>query len=457
MTTKSKGMMIPDKLKWYAILALALWLAFSGMAAAEQLCVNESGWWRDGGMLNASGTPIQAAVDNATTCETICVAAGSYTENVNIATVHLTLEGEGADVVLVTAANSDDHAFNVADDYVNISGFTVAGTTSYPYAGIYLNGADHCNISENTASGNYFGIILYSSSDNTLVSNTADSNNHDGIGMYDSSNNMLASNTASGNDYGIRLHDSSNNMLASNNVSNNDYGIVLWHSSNNVLVRNPTNSNYYYGIYLDSSSNNTLVSNIADSNNHGIWLLCSSNNTLASNIASNNYDGIRLDVSCDNGVTCNLVRNNTDCGIYLTSGSTGNNITWNNIVANGALQTGGSYHYQFKNSQSDTVDAINNFWGLGMNNSTIDASIYDGEEGWAEVEFYPFETKQVPCTPALISEEPPAFTTTDAVTALEIAVGSRPLDLRYAVSGDGRVTPPYALTSRQAAADAIYM
>ncbi|PXF59317.1 MAG: hypothetical protein C4B59_11700 [Candidatus Methanogaster sp.] len=54
-------MMIPGKLKGQVILALALWLAFSGVAAAEQLYVNESGWWRADGAYNASGTPIQAA------------------------------------------------------------------------------------------------------------------------------------------------------------------------------------------------------------------------------------------------------------------------------------------------------------------------------------------------------------------------------------------------------------
>ena len=456
MTTKSEGMRIPGKLKWYAILALALWLAFSGVAAAEQLYVNESGWWRDGGMLNASGTPIQAAVDNATAGETICIAAGSYTGSVKISTVHLTLEGAGADVVTVTAANLDDHVFNVNADYVNISGFTVNGTTSYPYAGIYLNGADHCNVSENTASGNYFGIVLYSSSDNTLVSNTA-SNNFGGIRLQDSSNNMLESNNVPNNEYGIVLWQSSNNVLASNNVSNNDYGIIIkWHSSNNMLASNTANSNYYYGIRLDSSNNNTLASNTANSNNWGIWLLGSNNNTLASNTALSNYFGIRLDVSGDNGVTYNLLQNNTDCGIYLTSGSTGNTITWNSIVANGALQTDGSYQYQFKNSQSDTVDAIDNFWGFGMNNSTIDASIYDDEEdGWGEVEFYPFETEPAQCAPT--PEEPPAFTTIDAVIALQIAAGSSPSDPRWDVNGDGSVTSLDALTILRAATDAIYL
>ncbi|KAF5416621.1 MAG: hypothetical protein C5S49_04525 [Candidatus Methanogaster sp.] len=50
-----------SKLKLYIILVIALWLAFCGMAAAEQLCVNDHGWWRDGGVFNASGAPIPAA------------------------------------------------------------------------------------------------------------------------------------------------------------------------------------------------------------------------------------------------------------------------------------------------------------------------------------------------------------------------------------------------------------
>ena len=53
------------------ISALVLWLAFSGMAAAEQFYVNGGGWWRDGGVFNASGTPISAAVGAAAAGDTI--------------------------------------------------------------------------------------------------------------------------------------------------------------------------------------------------------------------------------------------------------------------------------------------------------------------------------------------------------------------------------------------------
>ena len=64
------------------VLLLALITISTTTAAAltcgcGNICVNETGWWRNGGAFNASGTPIQAAVDNAGSGETICVVAGS--------------------------------------------------------------------------------------------------------------------------------------------------------------------------------------------------------------------------------------------------------------------------------------------------------------------------------------------------------------------------------------------
>jgi len=182
MTTKSEGMMIPGKLKWYAILALVLWLAFSGVAAAEQLYVDEGGWWRDGGVFNASSAPIQAAVDAADAGDAIYVHGGNYYENVDVGRPRLTLEGAGADVVTVTGAGSDDHVFKVTADYVNISGFTVTGAmANCPHAGMYLTNTDHCSIYKNDVSNNLRGICIYSSSNITLENNTVNSNRYTGI------------------------------------------------------------------------------------------------------------------------------------------------------------------------------------------------------------------------------------------------------------------------------------
>jgi PGF-CTERM protein len=182
-------------------------VAFNFNCTCGDICVNTTGWWSDGGAFNGSGTPIQAAVDNAAAGETICVAAGSYTENVNITTPQLTLAGEGADVVIVTANYTGDHVFEVTADLVNISGFKVTGATGDSKAGIYLIGRQYCNISDNNASGNYNGIYLYSSSNyNTLLNNTADSNSKYSIRLDSSSSNQIYNNyfnnTNNARDYG---------------------------------------------------------------------------------------------------------------------------------------------------------------------------------------------------------------------------------------------------------------
>ena len=85
-----------------AMLAVCISPAMASALTCD-ICVNESGWWRDGGVFNANATtPIQAAVTNATAGETIYVWNGSYSENVDVSK-RLTLAGEGADVVNVSA------------------------------------------------------------------------------------------------------------------------------------------------------------------------------------------------------------------------------------------------------------------------------------------------------------------------------------------------------------------
>ncbi len=118
------------------------------------ICVNTTGWWRAGGTFNASETPIQAAVDIATEGDAVCVKGGTYTENV-LVNKRLSLRGEGA--VTVNAVSSSEHVFNVDADYVNISGFSVAGATGGWKAGICVNAANCCNISGNNASNNRNG------------------------------------------------------------------------------------------------------------------------------------------------------------------------------------------------------------------------------------------------------------------------------------------------------------
>lgn len=89
--------MIPGKLKLYVMPALELWLALYGVAAAEQLYINESGWWCDGGAFNAGTAPIHAVVSTAGEEDVVFVHGGNYYENGDVDKETRTLADAGAD------------------------------------------------------------------------------------------------------------------------------------------------------------------------------------------------------------------------------------------------------------------------------------------------------------------------------------------------------------------------
>jgi len=222
------------------------------------------------------GGSIQDAIDGAGAGDTIYVHAGTYVENVDV-DKRITLIGDGANVMTVTAADAGDHVFEVTADYVGISGFTATGATGSASGGIYLSHVCHCNISESNASNNNYGIGIDHSNNNLLANNIANLNKGYGIRLYYSSDNTLTGNTASNNDNAEYLDTSS---------------IYLWYSNNNTLTENTANSNdHHRGIHLYRSSDNTLTGNNVSDNNYGIAISNSNNNTFYhNNIEYNAYD-----------------------------------------------------------------------------------------------------------------------------------------------------------------------
>jgi parallel beta-helix repeat protein len=286
------------------------------------ICVNTTGWWRDGGAFYPSDTPIQDAIDNASAGDTICVKDGEYNENVDV-DKRLAIKSEnGAASTTVNALDSNDHVFGVTADYVTISGFMVKGADS-PRARIFLVGVAHCNISDNIANSiNGAGIRLRQSSNNILAGNTANSNNDDGILLWleGSNSNTLIGNTANNGYYGLFLLSSCSNTFIGNTVnSNSGDGIrVELNSDSNTFIGNTASSNRENGIYLTKSSNdNTLSGNTANWNYECGIRLYSSCNTLSDNIASNNCDGIVLQGSSNNTLAGNTANSNNGCGILL--------------------------------------------------------------------------------------------------------------------------------------------
>lgn len=345
-----------SKLKWHLILVLALWLVFCGTVSAAELHVGSGQTY----------STIRSAVDAAGDGDVIIVHAGSYTEHVSVAK-RLTLIGEGADVVTVTAAVTSEYIFYVTADYVNISGFTVTEATGSSWiSGFYLDNVEHCNISDNNASNNDNGIYLSRSNDSTLTNNTANSNNeYCGICLYQSSNNTLIGNTASNNRYGISISTSSNNTLTNNTMSENTYnfdvgGGSLFHYTHSIDTSNTVNGKpiYYWVNQKDKqisgdagfvevvNSTNITVRNLILTNDSREVVFLWTNNSRIENVTVDytQKHGISLSISSNNTLT------NNNCGIYL-SGSSDNILANNNC----GIQLGGSNNNTLENNIANSV------------------------------------------------------------------------------------------------------
>ncbi|MGC9444663.1 MAG: NosD domain-containing protein [Candidatus Methanospirareceae archaeon] len=341
------------------------------------------------------GESIQAAVTAADPGDTIIVRDGTYFENVEVNVANLTLRSEhGSAFTTVLAAATTSDVFLVTANSVTITGFTVQNATdsASSASGIQLHSVQHCNISDNNASGNYNGIYLYAANNNTLTGNTVSKNSHGIYLRYSSSSNTLTGNIAAHNSRGIYLRNSRTTTLVGNAAhSNSQYGIYLLGTSTTTLLGNTANSNSNYGISLSDSNNNMLTGNTALNNGDGIYLYISSNNTLMNNTANTNIRGIDLYASCNNSLTDNTVNSNSNCGILLDNSSDNNTLTGNTasnnhygIVLDHSNNDNHIYNNYF-NNQINAYDDGNNTWNITKTSgANIIGSSWLGGNYWSD-------------------------------------------------------------------------
>ena len=110
----------------------------------------------------------------------------------------------------------------------------------HPDAGLALYEVIFGEVINNTATNNYYGIGIGSSSNNTISKNTASSNLGFGIALTQwCKDTVVSSNTVSDNFIGIGLNaSSSRNTIFNNIASDNFVGIGLNTSSSNVIYHN---------------------------------------------------------------------------------------------------------------------------------------------------------------------------------------------------------------------------
>jgi parallel beta-helix repeat protein len=208
---------------------------------------------------------ISAAVDHASSGDTVLVKGGVYNENLLI-NKSLTVMGEDSRNTIVIGTGGVNRGqstvFTLAADYVKISGFTIESldysTASDHATGISVEG-DHCTIIGNNIRNTYYGIFCSLQSSTTISGNNITSNFKDGIRFCGGSLNKISENDIAGNaKSGIAIEGYSN-KISRNNITNNNIGIGIA-SSYSIVFGNILTDNSNSGLYF-ASSNNAISAN----------------------------------------------------------------------------------------------------------------------------------------------------------------------------------------------------
>ncbi len=282
------------------LLNLFVILFFLGSAAAPgagaTLTVDDSG--------DASYTTIQEAIDNAEDGDTILVYPGIYAENVEVyKELSIVSEsGESENTFIISNSPEADVLYVVADN-VTIEGFSVLGLLSdtgsisdadWPdvLAGVFIDGAEGCRVSNSTFISNDVGIFLQEADNTVLYNNVLTLNYWDGIDLIDSSNCVLSGNVVARNDWGIHIEGSVDNVLLNNIISAcTNKGLTLLECSNSTLENNMI-SGSELGIYFEGSDSNIMSNSTVEWNYEGIFLSNSTENLFYGNEFANDVNAV---------------------------------------------------------------------------------------------------------------------------------------------------------------------
>jgi PGF-pre-PGF domain-containing protein len=288
---------------------------------------------------------IQAAVDAAWEGDTVLVSPGTYTENVQVnKSISIISSSGNPENTVVLAADPEENVFSVTADSVNISGFTVSGTSEGYAAGVYMEDVSGCNLSGNILSDNYYGAWLYESENCTLSGNNV-AGGRFGICLDSSENNSVNDNSIrSVSTCGFWLNQASGNKISGNELRDSGYGIAVRRMSNgNELQNNTISGNEELGLWLSGSDANVLRNNSMQGNTFNFMDEYMGSGDLPNDIDTSNLVNGRpvyhltgesdlvIDsasnagtvclIGCENVTVRDLVLEKNGCGVFVAESS----------------------------------------------------------------------------------------------------------------------------------------
>ncbi|WP_340820700.1 S-layer protein domain-containing protein [Methanolobus sp. WCC4] len=316
---------------------------------------------------------IQAAIDNASSGDSIVVMPGNYTENLLVdRSVSIFSEsGNPADTV-IQPFDLTEKLITINSDNVVVNGFTVTGANASK--AIFLYESSGCLIENNIVSSNKYGIYLNNSDNNEVVNNTLLSNNFIGLCLFESDDNSVRSTYSSGNFIGFDLVSSCNNVLSDNTLeSDGAYGIYFHQYSHDNSIMNNNISNTYYFEPLGSS---TLISasmepiSSNENKEFDVYLFADSSQKMLNEFSISEYD--QSSTSTAPGVYGGL-------GLFLNRDNTGNIIV-SNVVENSYIR---GMHFGYSSSGNTIYDNYfnntDNFYQYYNNTNIWNITLTPGE------------------------------------------------------------------------------
>lgn len=205
------------------------------------------------------GESIQAALDNASWCERINVSAGTYIENLHIATP-VQMQGNG---VILIAEVAYSPAVEVLANCTKVSGFDISGSRW----GVRLVDVNNANITGNTVHHNEINIQARSINNSWIARNTVNNAEDTGIDIIASTNLSVFENVVyeNGGAGGIVLYMSDNISIHDNKVHSNVCayaGLTVYASHHNMIGWNQMWNNSLKGIHVRYSRDNMMWNNI---------------------------------------------------------------------------------------------------------------------------------------------------------------------------------------------------
>lgn len=281
-----------NKLKVKLVLLLMIVLLVSGWMTHEANAViaGHVTVAKSGGDYTSINAALAAISPSAANPYIIEVMPGTYTEDIQISSSksYITLRGAGRDVTILRPGFSGDTVINVVTGLQNVSitGFTISGATGGASGGIVLNSP--INVSDNSLTGNNYGI--YSLSGSTGASVTGNWIYSNSYGMYNTSvgNMLIQGNKIFSNTIDGILNNACQNLLKilDNTFEGGQIGIYNNNSSPTITGNTITGSTSV-GIVNTNGSSPQIITNYVTANSGGTDITVDS--TSAPNVSHNIY------------------------------------------------------------------------------------------------------------------------------------------------------------------------